>query len=175
MTDTIHVATRKGLFELKRTDGGWDVADMHFLGDPISAVATIGGMTLAAPDLGHFGPKLWRRDEAGSWAEMAMPTFPEKPENAEDDPHPWTLGRIWNFTPGGAEGRIYAGTMPGGLFRSNDLGETWSLVEPLWRHPDRKKWFGVAGGEMPGISSVLVDPRDADHITVGVSPRRQSR
>ncbi|MEQ8504957.1 MAG: hypothetical protein RIB80_06490 [Rhodospirillales bacterium] len=126
-------------------------------------------MTLAAPDLGHFGPKLWRRDKAGKWAEMAMPAFPEKPEDAEDDPHPWTLGRIWNFTPGGVPGRIYAGTMPGGLFRSDDRGETWSLVDTLWLHPGRKQWFGVAGGEQPGLSSVLVDPRDPAHITVGVS------
>nr|WP_316628926.1 sialidase family protein [uncultured Brevundimonas sp.] len=95
--------------------------------------------------------------------------FPEKPEDAEDDPHPWTLGRIWNFTPGGVPGRIYAGTMPGGLFRSDDRGETWSLVEELWLHPGRKQWFGVAGGEQPGLSSVLVDPRDPAHVTVGVS------
>ncbi len=169
MSDLLQVATRKGLFEIARKNGGWDIVASHFLGDPISAVVTLDGMTLAAPDLGHFGPKLWRRDGKGKWSEMTMPTFPEKPEDAEDDPHPWTLGRIWNFTPGGVDGRIYAGTMPGGLFRSDDRGETWSLVEELWRHPDRKKWFGVAGGEQPGLSSVLVDPRDPTHVTVGVS------
>ncbi|MEP2544537.1 MAG: hypothetical protein ABJI82_07725 [Alphaproteobacteria bacterium] len=100
MSDLLQVATRKGLFEIARKNGGWDIVASHFLGDPISAVLTIDGMNLAAPDLGHFGPKLWRRDGKGTWAEMAMPTFPEKPADAEDDPHPWTLGRIWNFTPG---------------------------------------------------------------------------
>jgi photosystem II stability/assembly factor-like uncharacterized protein len=169
MSDLVQVATRKGLFEVVRAAEGWKIAGSHFMGDPISAVITYGGMTLAAPDLGHFGPKLWRREGAGEWAEMAMPAFPEKPDDADDDPHPWTLGRIWNLTPGGVDGRLYAGTMPGGLFRSDDMGESWTLIEALWRHPDRKKWFGVAGGEMPGISSVLVDPRDAAHVTVGVS------
>lgn len=173
MSDLLQVATRKGLFEIARRKSGWDIAASHFLGDPISAVITLDGMTLAAPDLGHFGPKLWRRDRSGKWSEMAMPAFPEKPPSkpgeADDDPHPWTLGRIWNFTPGGAAGRLYAGTMPGGLFRSDDMGETWTLVEALWRHPDRRKWFGVAGGEQPGLSTVLVDPRDATHVTVGVS------
>jgi len=28
--------------------------------------------------------------------------------------------------------------------------------------PERRQWMGVAGGEQPGISSVLVDPRDPD-------------
>ena len=67
MSDLLQVATRKGLFEIARKTGGWDIVASHFLGDPISAVLTIDGMTLAAPDLGHFGPKLWRRDTKGTW------------------------------------------------------------------------------------------------------------
>ena len=59
--------------------------------------------------------------------------------------------------------------MPGGLFRSDDGGETWALNETLWRMPERRQWFGVAGGEQPGINSVLVDPRDPADIRVGVS------
>jgi photosystem II stability/assembly factor-like uncharacterized protein len=169
MSDKLYVSTRKGLFELDRKRSGWKIAGVHFLGDPISAVLRIDGHTLAAPDLGHFGPKLWRQDRKGKWAEMAMPTFPEKPKGRKDDPHPWTLGRIWNFTPGGRKGRLYAGTMPGALFRSDDLGQTWSLNDGLWLHPDRVKWFGVAGGEMPGISTVIVDPKNPKHVVVGVS------
>ncbi len=169
MSDRLYVGTRKGLFELHRSKRGWDIADTKFLGDPVTAVLAHDGATFAGLDLGHFGAKLWRRAGKGDWQELPAPAFPAKPEDAADDPHPWSLGKIWNLTPGGAPGRVYAGTMPGGLFRSDDGGDTWTLNEALWRMPARKKWMGVAGGEMPGLSTVLVDPRNPDAIRVGVS------
>ncbi|MEK9672309.1 MAG: hypothetical protein VW268_07375 [Rhodospirillaceae bacterium] len=43
MADLLHVCTRKGLFEIERRKGGWKIADVHFLGDPISATITIDG------------------------------------------------------------------------------------------------------------------------------------
>lgn len=169
MSDRIHVGTRKGLFELARRNGAWDVIDAQFLGDSISAVLAQADRVYAALDLGHFGAKLWRRDRDGAWHEIATPAFPPKPDDDADDPHPWSLGKIWSLEPGGVEGRLWAGTMPGGLFRSDDGGDSWSLNEALWRMPDRHKWGGVAGGEQPGLSSVLVDPRNPADIRVGVS------
>jgi len=70
---------------------------------------------------------------------------------------------------GGVAGCLWAGTMPGGLFRSDDHGQSWSLNETLWRMPERRRWSGVAGGEQPGIASVLVDPRNPADIRIGVS------
>jgi photosystem II stability/assembly factor-like uncharacterized protein len=35
--------------------------------------------------------------------------------------------------------------------------------------PERRRWFGVAGGEQPGINSVLIDPRNPADIRIGVS------
>jgi hypothetical protein len=170
MAELLLVGTRKGLFELARSGGGWDIAEVHFLGDPVSAVlADRDGTVYAALDLGHFGAKLWRRERAAAWQETAVPSFPAKPADAADDPHPWSLGKIWVLERGGVAGRLWAGTMPGGLFCSNDGGASWSLSEALWRMPERRRWMGVAGGEQPGISSVLVDPRDPDAIRVGVS------
>ena len=169
MSDHLHVGTRKGLFELRRRNGGWEVAAVDFLGDPVSAVLAQGETVFAALDLGHFGAKLWRKDGEGGWHELPAPAFPAKPQEAEDDPHPWTLGKIWTIVPGGVEGRLWAGTMPGGLFRSDDAGDSWALVETLWRLPERRQWMGVAGGEQPGISSVLVDPSNPDDVRIGVS------
>ena len=169
MPERLYVGTRKGLFELAPDNGHWDIAATHFLGDPVSAVLAQGDTVYAALDLGHFGAKLWRRDGAGGWQELAAPAFPPKPEDAGDDPHPWSLGKIWVMEPGGVPGRLWAGTMPGGLFRSDDGGESWSLNEALWFMPERRQWQGVAGGEQPGISSVLIDPRNPDDIRVGVS------
>jgi hypothetical protein len=170
MADRLHVGTRKGLFELERSNRGWDVVDAHFLGDPVSAVlADADGTVLAALDLGHFGAKLWQRDLDGAWQELPAPAFPPKPDDADDDPHPWSLGKIWALEPGGVPGCIWAGTMPGGLFRSDDNGASWSLNEALWRMPERRQWLGVAGGEQPGISAVLIDPRDPSDIRLGIS------
>ncbi|HXS42326.1 MAG TPA: sialidase family protein [Stellaceae bacterium] len=170
MSDRLHIATRKGLFEVTRRGGLWDVTDTRFLGDPVSAVLPeADGGLLCALDLGHFGAKLWRRDRADSWRELPAPVFPEKPADAADDPHPWSLGKIWVMEPGGVPGRIWAGTMPGGLFRSEDGGESWSLNETLWRMPERRRWNGVAGGEQPGIHSLLIDPRDPSDVRIGIS------
>lgn len=170
MSDRLYVGTRKGLFELRRRNGAWEVADIQFLGDPVTAVLPeLEGATLAALDLGHFGAKLWKRDVTGAWKEQPCPAFPPKPEDAADDPHPWALDKIWGLEPGGVPGRIWAGTMPGGLFRSDDGGESWSLVETLWRMPERRRWGSVAGGGLPGLSTVLVDPRNPADIRLGIS------
>jgi len=169
MSDRLYVGTRKGLFELVRRNGSWDVADVQFLGEPVSAVLARGDTVMAALDLGHFGAKLWKRGGNREWRELAVPAFPPKPDDATDDPHPWTLGKIWNIEPGGVNGRLWAGTMPGALFRSDDDGETWSMNAPLWHMPERKKFGGVAGGEQPGLSSVLVDPTDPSDIRLGIS------
>ncbi len=169
MAERLHVGTRKGLFELARRDGVWDIVETHFLGEPVSAVLVEGDTIYAALDLGHFGAKLWRRDGSAEWRELAAPAFPPKPEDAGDDPHPWSLGQIWVLEPGGVPGRLWAGTMPGGLFRSDDGGISWSLSEALWHMPERRQWMGVAGGGQPGIHSVMVDPRNPADIRVGVS------
>ena len=79
MADRLHVATRKGLFELVRGHGTWEVGEVQFLGDPVSAVlAEADGTVYAALDLGHFGAKLWRRDPAGAWGELAGARVPAK-------------------------------------------------------------------------------------------------
>jgi hypothetical protein len=170
MTERLYVGTRKGLFELARQGGIWDIAEIHFLGDPVSAVLATDDFVYGALDLGHFGAKLWRRAaRGGEWRELAAPAFPPKPADAVDDPHPWSLGKIWVLEPGILPGRVWAGTMPGGLFRSDDDGDSWSLSEALWHMPERRQWLGVAGGEEPGISAVLVDPRDPADIRIGVS------
>ena len=42
-------------------------------------------------------------------------------------------------------------------------------MESLWNHPSRAEhWFG-GGRDHPGIHSVVVDPRNSDHLYVGIS------
>ena len=164
-------ATRKGLFELARRNGGWEIADAHFLGDPLSAVlASPDGAVYAALDLGHFGAKLWRRDRGGSWRELAVPAFPPKPEDAARRSASLVarqdLGARAGRRARAAVGRHDAGrALPLAMTAANP----GRLNEPLWRMPERRQWFGVAGGEQPGINSVLIDPRNPSDIRIGVS------
>ncbi|MGN6665554.1 MAG: WD40/YVTN/BNR-like repeat-containing protein [Trinickia sp.] len=82
----------------------------------------------------------------------------------------WSLEQIWTLEPGGTDepGTLWAGTIPGGLFRSDDRGESWTLNRALWDRPERREWGG-GGYDHAGIHSVLVDPRDSRHVTIGVS------
>jgi photosystem II stability/assembly factor-like uncharacterized protein len=64
--------------------------------------------------------------------------------------------------------RLWCGTLPGGLFTSDDEGETWQLVRSLWDREERTKWFG-GGADVPGIHSVCVDPRDPRTVRIAVS------
>src|SRR6185312_12036954 len=84
---------------------------------------------------------------------------------------PATTRYIWAIAHGGDthRSRLWLGTDPGGLFRSHDGGASFQLVESLWNHPSRKTgWFG-GGRDQPGIHSIVVDPRNEDHIHIGIS------
>lgn len=181
MSDRIWVATRKGLFTVdRRGSRSWSISKASFLADNVTLVLPprSNGNAFAALDHGHFGVKLHRsRDGGGTWEECATPAYPEPPEGAPPEinsmsgqPNEWKLRLIWELAAGAEDepDRIWCGTIPGGLFRSNDGGDSWELIEALWNHPKRLEWFG-GGAEYPGIHSICVDPRDIRHVTVGVS------
>ncbi|HZX25440.1 MAG TPA: exo-alpha-sialidase [Telluria sp.] len=166
------IATRKGLFELERSAAGWQVAATHFLGEPVSMALHDGrdGTLYAALNLGHFGVKLHRRDPgADAWTEVAVPVYPAKPADS-DDPVEWKLKLLWSLEAGGADepGVLWAGTLPGGLFKSADRGASWQLVQSLWDLPQRRNWMG-GGYDVPGIHSICVDPRDSKRLLVAIS------
>jgi hypothetical protein len=175
MAQTLLIGTRKGLFRIERRGREWRIGGAYLLGDPVTMVLTrADGSVLAAQDLGHFGVKLKRSADGGAtWEDAPVPRYPPKPEGEEDvdptrrTPVPWDLKRVWALEES-ADGReLWCGTIPGGLFRSSD-GEEWRLVDSLWNHPDRKAWFG-GGADFPGIHSILLDPRDANVVRIGVS------
>jgi hypothetical protein len=166
------IATRKGLFELVRANGRWAIGNNHFLGDPVSMTLfdRRDGTSYAALNLGHFGVKLHRRDPgSAAWIEIAVPAYPPQPEERKDEVA-WKLVLIWSLAAGGTDqpGVLWAGTLPGGLFRSSDRGDSWQLVRALWDVPERSQWMG-GGYDTPGIHSICVDPRDSRHLLVGIS------
>lgn len=174
------VATRKGLFRLTAAED-WRVGTPSFIGDPVSGVLhdPRDGTLYATLNLGHFGCKLHASGDQGrTWEERSVPSYGDLPADpppadaaaGSSLPQPPTLKQIWCLEAGGPEQphRLWAGTLPGGLFRSEDGGRSWQLARSLWDRPERRNWFG-GGYDWPGIHSITVDPRNSSHIFVGVS------
>jgi photosystem II stability/assembly factor-like uncharacterized protein len=162
------VGTRKGLFIGRRHGGTWEFDGPHF---NAQAVYSIGIDTrravprlLVGGDSAHWGPSVFHSDDFGkTWTEPATPAVKFPKDTGA------SLERVWQLHPAGpAEpGVVYAGTEPAALFRSEDSGETFELVRPLWEHPTRSKWVPGGGGE--AVHTVVTDRRDPDAVTVAVS------
>lgn len=174
MADRLYVATRKGLLTFGRAAGAWSMQDTAFIGDPVTFVLhdPRDGALYAALNLGHFGVKLHRsRNNGKTWQELSAPAFParEAATGGAQAKGP-SVSLLWCLAAGGADepGVLWTGTIPGGLFRSKDSGDSWSLVESLWNFPARPKWNG-GGYDDPGIHSICIDPRDARQISIAIS------
>ncbi len=185
-TESIHVATRKGLFLLERRGGAWEIERVSFLGDPVSKVLEDprDGRLYAALALGHFGVKLHRSDDRGrTWREVQAPSFPPEatapavPAGAAASgigagarvDEPPSVKLVWELVPAGdRRGALWAGTIPAALFRSADGGDSWQLVRPLWDRPERRAWMG-GGYDEPGLHSIAVDPGDPRRLFCGIS------
>ena len=167
------VSTRKGLWTLTGdvARNGWRLAGPQFLGhivhhaivDPRDARSC-----LAAARTGHLGPTIFRSTDSGrTWKEATRPpAFAEGSGRVVDH-------TFW-LTPGhpSEPGVWYAGTSPQGLFRSADAGATWEGVAGFNAHPDRKAWCGGdqdGTPDGPKLHSILVDPRNAAHMYIGMS------
>jgi len=184
MSERIYVGTRKGLFALTRKSESdptqWDIECLGFLGDPVSAVLSDrrDGALYAALELGHFGVKLHRSEDHGrTWNEIEPPQFegeehptPETFDQPVDYKGP-TVDSIWALESAGGDqpGALWAGTVSGGLFRSENRGESWTLDKAFWAAFEPEKRQGPPPYEKPAINSVLVDPRDSHKLVLGAS------
>lgn len=207
MSNIILLGTRKGLVIFDRKGSAWQPRPILHSGIPICFAARDprDGTLWAALDHGHWGPKLSRSKDGGAtWEEVLSVKYPEgaryivkylptpdfDPEAPAGEPEykDATVLKIWNIAFGTTEqpGRIYVGTIPGGLFVSDNNGDTWELNRPLWSHETRggdlfvgsatseNQWGGTPasidyGVFEPGIHSIVVDPLDSNHMYVAVS------
>lgn len=164
------VGTRKGLWigrsDESREAWAWD--DPHFLMHAVYSVCVDvrGGSPwlFAGATSEHLGPQVFRSDDLGhTWTETPNGAirFPEDTGSA--------LERVWQIQPGidAEPDVVYAGTQPSALFRSQDRGETFELVRPLWDHPHRPEWGAGYGGQ--AIHTVIPHPSDGDRLVVAMS------
>jgi hypothetical protein len=167
------VGTSKGLIVYQHLNLNWKFVQVHFEGLPVSLVYRDErtGTWWVAISHRHWGEKLHHSpDEGRNWNEENVPGF----KNHFIRPgKPATLKKIWSMQHAGLDrpGGLWVGTEPGGLFYSGDHGKNFELTESLWNHPSRLnpgQWFG-AGKDDPFIHSLVLDPRDSDHLYIGVS------
>lgn len=173
----LQIATRKGawLFHGDAARRKWRVDGPHFLGHIIHHLMLDprdGRTMLAAASTGHLGPTLFRSlDRGRKWQEVKRPPAFDKVPDGEQ-------GRVVNhtfwLTPGNASqpGVWYAGTSPHGLFRSDDGGDSWEPIRGLNDNPQYREWMGGPQDgtpDGPKLHSIIVDPRDANHLYIGMS------
>ena len=171
------IATRKGAFILKgdRSRRSWQLGAPihlghiahHLVQDPRDH-----RILIMSVRTGHLGPTILRSSDRGrTWTEASSPpAFPKAAEGQKAQ----VLDHSFWLAPGHASesGVWYAGSSPQGLFRSEDAGATWQPVRGLNEHPEYSKWMGaVPNGtpDGPKLHSVLVDPRDRNHLYVAMS------
>ena len=171
MTDVLlMVGTRKGLW-IGRSDerrSSWSLDGPHFLMNAVysCAIDTRGTSPrlLAGAMSSHYGPQVFWSDDLGkTWSETPNGgiRFPEDTGYA--------LEQIWQLTPGPVDQPdvVYAGTQPSALFRSDDRGESFSMVRSLWDHPHRTEWDAGFGGQ--AIHTIIPHPDEHEKITVAMS------
>jgi photosystem II stability/assembly factor-like uncharacterized protein len=164
------LGTTKGLFTLRSGDGRqhFALSGPAFPGEEVysTCIDTRADATrlFTGSVSNHWGPVLRRSDDLGaSWTEdeQAALRFPESADAS--------LARIWQLTPGPGDEPdvLYAGVEPAALFRSNDGGRSFSLVEGLWDHPHRPQWQPGGGGLC--LHTVLVHPDDRERLLIAIS------
>ncbi len=173
---TLLVGTRKGAWLLaadaaRRT---WAITPPMFLGHIVQHLVLDprdGRTLLLASKTGHLGPTVFRStDLVVTWTEASRP-----PQFRPGDAHGRSVRTVFWLTPGHADEpeAWYAGASPQGLFRTADGGDTWDPVDGWNDHPQWGTWAewpdteGTPDGSM--LHSVLVDPRDAGHLYLGLS------
>jgi photosystem II stability/assembly factor-like uncharacterized protein len=169
------IGTRKGAWILTSDDAraAWSCDEPQFLGHICHHVVLDPRdrrTLLLATRTGHLGPTVMRSDDLGkTWAEASKPPAFTTGERLER-----SVRAVFWLSPGHVEepGCWYAGASPQGLFRTEDGGDTWAPVSGWNDHPMWETWAewpeeGTPDGSM--LHSVIVDPRDATHLYIGLS------
>ncbi len=169
------VGTRKGAFIFRGDPARrqWRVDGPHFLGQIVHHLVQDPWdrrTLLMAARTGHLGPTIFRSTDGGrKWKEAQRPPAFAKVPDAEKAP---AVDHVFWLAPGheSRPGVWYAGTSPPGLFLSVDGGVTWDPVEGF--NDGLMKRISHTVGPIPNgpvAHSILIDPRDAAHMYIGVS------
>ncbi|MFP6706245.1 MAG: hypothetical protein VCE75_09490 [Alphaproteobacteria bacterium] len=139
----ILAGTSKGVFSVS---GG--AADQVLESRGVRDLASIGGRLFAGTGAG-----LYFSDDGGdSWSLAGLEDY-----------------EVWQIR-GAGDDVVYAGTQPGGLFKSTDNGGTWAEVASFNKVPQAADWCIPVKPRIPGgrARALVIDPNDPNRIWVGV-------
>lgn len=176
-TVNVLVGTRKGAFVLSADSKRktWEQSEPIFLGHIIhdfAADTRTPGVMLMAAKTGHLGPTVFRSTDGGTtWTEASQPPAFAKVEETPEGKKGRVVERVFWLSQGhnSEPGVWYVGTSPAGLFRSADNGDTWESVSGFNEHPMYDQWTEGATPDGLFLHSILIDPRDANHMYLGIS------
>lgn len=156
------VGTKKGAFILESDAArrSWSLRGPFCEAWPINHVIAepASGRIHAAGGNEWFGPAVWTSEDLGaSWMHSSEGL-------AYGDGEP-PIRSVWSLAP--ANGHLYAGVEPAGLFRSADNGKSWTHLGGLRAHPSQPSWQPGAGGLI--LHSLVIDPADDRRLWVAIS------
>jgi photosystem II stability/assembly factor-like uncharacterized protein len=161
MAPAILAGTRKGLFILRGDEDRrtWTVEEPVLAGWEVFHAIKHDGTLFAAANNFVYGGTVQRSDDGGqTWVRSEGLGLPEESG--------LTLEKTWHVEPG-PDGTLWLGAAPGVLFRSEDQGESWQVVQSLLDDPTRERWQPGAGGMC--THSIQFDPENDRTMYVGIS------
>jgi photosystem II stability/assembly factor-like uncharacterized protein len=162
------LGTRKGAFILQSDHRRrrWKMRGPFFENSPVFHMAfdeRDNKTIYVAVNSFHFGATVFTSKDLGrTWKNSKNP--PRFPEATG-----LKVEQVWHVEPGHPDEprTVYAGVAPAALFKSEDMGMTWTFNENLNNHPTRSEWQPGAGGLC--LHSIVVDPSSMKRIYLGIS------
>jgi BNR/Asp-box repeat protein len=187
----VMVGTRKGgfIFSSDAKRKKWQTSDIQFKSWNVMHIQMDPRDQRLHAATSHFvyGPTTHYSDDLGkTWTQakqvplITRPSKSGRPSSTVDEAFrsesgedvkvkPEEMIKVWNITPGreSEPNVLYAGAQPASLFISTDRGETWTINESLYDHPQRGRWNPGAGGLT--LHTILLDPTNPKRMYIAVS------
>jgi len=159
----LSIGTKKGLFVAEGSKTRRSFSLRGPFGTGVSVYATLiddrGAPRIFASSCNaFFGMKLLRSTDLGkSFKEtQSAPAFPKDDGRA--------LANIWSLETGDGRKELWCGVEPASLFRSEDGGDTWEMVDGISNHEHARKWNPGNGGLC--LHTII---RDGSRMHLGIS------
>jgi len=171
MQTRVLVGTRKGawIYTSDEKRDRWEISEPMMPGWTVHHMAVDlrhdPPRLYAAANHWAWGPSVARSDDGGKTWEQRSPGlgFPKDMGIA--------VVNTWHVEPGHERqpGVVYVGTQPGGLFRSEDWGDSWTSVDAINRHRFRQFWGATGSVGESSLHSIQVDPREPNRVYAAIS------
>lgn len=152
----IQVGTLEGVATLERAapDAPWALTRRSLDDRHVAALVyeDLSGKLFAAA---HSDGGLWVSDdgEGKSWRQLS---------NGLDRPHMYSMAARRH----GDRVTLFLGTRPAALYRSDDLGESWTEITSIFDVPDTDKWTFPPPPHIAHVKQIVFHPTDPETLYV---------